>query len=50
MNQHLHYSHQDKENSNEDSNSNHENELKKRLFENLKKAGVLDGMKSSMRV
>ena len=39
----------DKENSSEDSNTPQETELKKRLFDNLKKAGVLDGMKSTMR-
>ena len=26
-----------------------ENEMKRRLFENLKKAGILDGMKSTLR-
>jgi hypothetical protein len=31
-------------------NNSHENDMKRRLFENLKKAGVLDGMKSTMRV
>ena len=38
----------EKENSN-DENGGQENEMKRRLFENLKKAGVLDGMKSTLR-
>jgi hypothetical protein len=44
----------DKENLSENSASfvdpAQENEMKRKLFENLKKAGVLDGMKSTMRV
>lgn len=39
----------DKENSSEEINSGYENDMKRRLFENLKKAGVLDGMKSTLR-
>lgn len=44
---------ENKENYSDNDSSlgnNHENEMKRRLFENLKKAGVLDGMKSTMRV
>lgn len=39
----------EKENYSEESNSMHETEMKRRLFENLKRAGVLDGMKSTLR-
>ncbi len=40
----------DKENSSDEfNNAGQENEMKRRLFENLKKAGVLDGMKSTLR-
>ena len=45
----------EKENYSEDSNmyaedeGAKENEMKRRLFDNLKKAGVLDGMKSTLR-
>lgn len=38
-----------KENSDE-SNGVNENEMKRKLFDNLKRAGVLDGMKSTLRV
>ncbi len=40
---------QDKENSDDSNHGYQETELKKRLFDNLKSAGVLDGMKSSLR-
>jgi LisH len=40
----------EKENYSEESNGGLENEMKRKLFENLKKAGVLDGMKSTLRV
>ena len=44
------YSSQDgKENISDDSNGQQENELKRRLYENMKKAGILDGLKSNMR-
>ena len=40
----------EKENYSEESNSGgQETELKRKLFENLKKAGILDGMKSTLR-
>jgi len=39
----------DKENLFDDSNSQYEQEMKKRLYDNMKKAGILDGLKSSMR-
>lgn len=39
----------ERENISEESNGAHENEMKRKLFENLKRAGVLDGMKSSLR-
>jgi len=42
----------EKENYSDDSNGvgAQENEIKRKLFDNLKKAGVLDGMKSTLRV
>lgn len=40
---------QDKENMSEESNSYQEQEMKKRLFENMKKSGILDGLKTHMR-
>ena len=41
----------DKENYSEESNATNpaEQEMKRRLYENMKKAGILDGLKSSMR-
>lgn len=43
---------EEKENFSDESNgvSGQENEMKRKLFDNLKKAGVLDGMKSTLRV
>jgi LisH len=48
---HSDYLSDEKENYSEESNGalQHENELKRKMFENLKRAGVLDGMKSSLR-
>lgn len=40
----------DKENIFDEANSQSENELKKRLYDNMKKAGILDGLKTNMRV
>ena len=42
----------EKENYSDESNGQgaQENEMKRKLFDNLKKAGVLDGMKSTLRV
>lgn len=39
-----------KENYSDESNGVNENEMKRKLFDNLKRAGVLDGMKSTLRV
>jgi hypothetical protein len=51
LNSSAEYLSDDKENSSEDANNlqSGENEMKRKLFENLKKAGVLDGMKSTLR-
>jgi len=39
----------DKENSSRELNQFEEGELKKTLFESMKKSGILDGLKSSLR-
>ena len=51
LNSSAEYLSDDKENSSEDANqlNSGENEMKRKLFENLKRAGVLDGMKSTLR-
>lgn len=65
MNSNAHHTHgasrgfttsqEGKENFSEDSNAFHEmnnqqeNELKRRMYENMKKAGILEGLKSNMR-
>ena len=52
LNSSAEYLSDDKENSSEEVNGGmgaQENEMKRKLFENLKKAGVLDGMKSTLR-
>jgi len=48
LNSSADYLSDEKENSSEDFNAQ-ENDMKRKLFENLKKAGVLDGMKSTLR-
>lgn len=48
LNSSAEYLSDEKENSSEEFNAQ-ENEMKRKLFENLKKAGVLDGMKSTLR-
>ena len=39
----------DKENSSQDSNTFQETQVKKQLFDSLKNAGILDGLKSQLR-